>query len=81
MTDSRKLKAVIMEKGYTQEQIAKLAGMSHPTFNYKVNNKVEFKASEIHTISSLLDLTKQQVMDIFFAEDVENKSTNLLPGA
>ncbi|HAG04069.1 MAG TPA: hypothetical protein DCG28_01400 [Lachnospiraceae bacterium] len=77
MTDSRKLKAVIIEKGFTQDQIAELIGMSSATFSYKLNNKVEFKASEILIISKVLELTTQQTMDIFFAENVENKSTKL----
>lgn len=77
MTDSRKLKAVIIEKGFTQDQIAELIGMSSTTFSYKLNNKVEFKASEILIISKVLELTTQQTMDIFFAENVENKSAKL----
>ena len=77
MTDSRKLKAVIIEKGFTQDQIAELIGMSSTTFSYKLNNKVECKASEILIISKVLELTTQQTMDIFFAENVENKSTKL----
>lgn len=71
MTKSFKLKAVILEKGMVQEDIAQQLGMTLATFNYKVNNKREFKASEIKMLSELLALTADEVNDIFFAEQVE----------
>lgn len=71
MTNTLKLKAVILEKGFTQEQIAEMLGMTIATFNYKVNNKREFKASEIKRLSEHLSLTAEEVNTIFFAEEVE----------
>ena len=71
MTKSLKLKAVILEKGMIQEEIAQQLGMTPATFNYKVNNKREFKASEIKRLSELLALTADEVNTIFFAEEVE----------
>ncbi len=71
MTNTLKLKAVILEKGFTQEQIAEALGMTIATFNYKVNNKSEFKASEIKKLSAMLHLTAEEVNAIFFAEEVE----------
>ncbi len=41
MTKLLKLKAVILEKGMVQEEIAQQLGMTLATFNYKVNNKRE----------------------------------------
>lgn len=75
MINTRKFKAIIVEKGYTQEQIAEYLGISNTTLNYKINNKTEFKASEIKLIAELLKLSNQQVMDIFFAGSVDCKST------
>lgn len=71
MTNTLKLKAVILERGFTQEQIAALLGMTIATFNYKVNNKSEFKASEIKKLSEILNLTAEEVNAIFFADKVE----------
>ena len=46
-------------------------GMTSATFNYKLNNKTEFKASEIKKLAKILHLTVEEVFDIFFAEDVD----------
>lgn len=71
MTNTTKLKAKIVEKGMVQEEIAQALGMTIATFNYKVNNKREFKASEIKKLSEHLSLTAEEVNTIFFAEEVE----------
>lgn len=69
MTDTLKLKAAIMESGMNQERLAELLGMTSATFNYKVNNKSEFKASEIKKLCEVLKIT--EVNTIFFADKVE----------
>jgi len=69
MTDTLKLKAAIMESGMNQERLAELLGMTSATFNYKVNNKSEFKASEIKKLCEVLKIT--DVNTIFFADKVE----------
>ena len=71
MTNTAKLKAKIVEKGMVQEEIAQALGMTIATFNYKVNNKREFKASEIKRLSEHLSRTAEEVNTIFFAEEVE----------
>ncbi|RGM21673.1 XRE family transcriptional regulator [Eubacterium sp. OM08-24] len=71
MTNTLKLKAVILERGFTQEQIAEMLGMTIATFNYKVNNKSEFKASEIKKLGEILHLTAEELNTIFFADKVE----------
>ena len=69
MTDTLKLKAAIMESGFNQEQLAEMLGMTVATMNYKVNNKSEFKASEIKKLCEILKIT--DVNTIFFADKVE----------
>ena len=71
MTKTAKLKAKIIEAGLVQDVVAAQLGMSAPTFNYKLNNKVEFKASEIKKLALILNLTTEEVFDIFFAENVD----------
>ncbi len=67
MTNTAKLKAVIIEKGFIHEQIARMIGISKTSFSYKLNNKSEFRASEIKKISDFLQLTSADVLAIFFA--------------
>lgn len=68
MTNTAKLKAKIVEKGMVQEELAKALGVTNATFNYKVNNKTEFKASEIKKLSKFLSLTVEETSNIFFAD-------------
>lgn len=69
MTNSLKLRALMLEKGYTQGQLAKLLGISEQSMNYKINNKREFKAGEIKAITELLEI--QNINEIFFTNDVD----------
>lgn len=71
MVNTSKLKATIVERGMLQEQVAMQLGMTSATFNYKVNNKTEFRASEIKKLAEVLHLTMEEVFAIFFAEEVE----------
>ena len=71
MTNSVKLKAKIIENSLLQEQVAMQLGMTSATFNYKLNNKTEFKGSEIKMLIVILHLTADEVMTIFFADDVD----------
>lgn len=71
MTNTAKLKAKIIEKGLLQEAVAMRLGMTSSTFNYKLNNKTEFKASEIKKLYEILLLTIEETFEIFFAEEVE----------
>lgn len=71
MINTSKLKAKIVENGLLQEQVAMQLGMTSATFNYKLNNKTEFKGSEIKMLIVILHLTADEVMGIFFADDVD----------
>ena len=75
MINSAKLKAKLVEMDLAQEAVAIQIGMSSATFNYKLNNKREFKASEIEKLISVLNLTPDEVSSIFFASQVDYLST------
>lgn len=75
MINTSKLKAKIVENGLIQEQVAMQLGMTSATFNYKLNNKTEFKGSEIKMLIVILHLTADEVNAIFFADKVERYST------
>lgn len=71
MTNSKKLRALILERGFIQEQVAAHLGITTASLNYKINNKREFKASEIHALIELLEIKDEDVNGIFFALDVD----------
>ena len=71
MTNTNELRAAITRKGMTQEQVADILKISVPTMNYKVNNKREFKATEIKALIDLLEIPEDKVNMIFFAGDVD----------
>lgn len=68
MTKTLELKALLIRQNLNQEQVAKELGITVPTFNYKLNNKKEFKASEIKKLSEILQMTAEEVNNIFFAD-------------
>ena len=63
----RLLKAKRVLKGMYQHELAKEIGVSHKTYNFKENGKVEFNVEEILKVIECLDLTFDEVNDIFFA--------------
>lgn len=71
MTNTKKLRALILERGFIQEQVAARLGITTASLNYKINNKREFKASEIHALIELLEIKDEDVNGIFFALDVD----------
>ncbi|MBQ9425686.1 MAG: DUF739 family protein [Erysipelotrichaceae bacterium] len=66
MTNSLKLKARIIEKGYTMTSLAKLIGISFQSMSYKVNNKREFNQTEIASICVALDINDYERSAYFF---------------
>ena len=71
MTNTKKLRALILERGLTQEQVAANLGITQASLNYKINNKREFKASEIKALVELLNIPDGDVSMIFFTPDVD----------
>lgn len=65
MTDSRKLRAIILERGMTQSEIAEKLKISLTTFNYKVNNKRSFNSDEMFKLCEILQIADPK--PIFFA--------------
>lgn len=68
MTATNKLKAKLSEYNLTQSEIADMLKISMQSFSYKLNNKVEFKASEIKALCSILDITDKDAY--FFCDDI-----------
>lgn len=71
MTSTLKLKALMLKQGFTQEDVAMRLGISAQSLNAKINNKREFKASEIQALMKILGIPLQETYEIFFAHDVD----------
>jgi hypothetical protein len=71
MTNTLELDYAIKRAGLDREKVAEILGIGITTLFNKLHNKVEFKASEIAKLKSLLNLTKEQRDMIFFANNVD----------
>lgn len=67
MTDTEKLRDVISRAGLKYCYIAEQMGLSPYGLQKKIDNKTEFKASEIQALSMLLQLSEVERSAIFFA--------------
>ena len=75
MTDSLMLNNAISESGMTITAISQKLGITREGFYKKLNNETEFKASEIVLMQRILGLSNKRRDSIFFAKEVELKST------
>lgn len=66
MLQVNKLKGKIIEKGFTVATIATKIGMAPSTFHRKIA-KNTFSLEEAEMIASVLELSHQEAIDIFFA--------------
>lgn len=76
VTNTELLRKVIKESGLKYGYIAGFLGLTRNGLLKKVNNKTEFKASEIQKLCILLKIQEAKVKEqIFFANFVDKKST------
>jgi hypothetical protein len=68
MTNKKMLEEYIEQSGYKKSFIAKKLGITSYGFILKVNNKSEFKATEIEVLCTLLNIDVEARMAIFFAK-------------
>lgn len=71
MTNTIMLTKYIDESGYRKGHIASALGISSYGLMLKINNKSEFKASEIAKLCDLLKISKKDRDSIFFARTVD----------
>lgn len=67
MLDRNKLKAAIVERGLTQEKVAKMLGITPKTF-YEKMKRGNFGTAEAKVLIDKLDI--RDPIQIFFADDV-----------
>ncbi|MGB4369064.1 MAG: helix-turn-helix transcriptional regulator [Caldicoprobacterales bacterium] len=61
----QKLKGARVAKGYTQEHMAEKLDISTKTYNRKELGIVEFNRREIAKLVEILDLTTEEISEIF----------------
>lgn len=62
----RKLNEKIEDSGYKKSFIAKELGCCDVTFRNKIKGRTPFKLNEIYKIENLLNLKKEDIINIFF---------------
>lgn len=69
MTNTIALKSLISNKGLKMKYVAEYLGLSAYGFQLKVENKQEFKTSEVSALCDLLSIDSlMEKEDIFFAK-------------
>lgn len=68
MTDSKKLRELIEKRGLKLKYVAEHLGLSSYGFSLKIDNKQEFKTSEVAALCDLLGIESlEQKEAIFFS--------------
>jgi transcriptional regulator with XRE-family HTH domain len=62
----RRIKALMVEKGLTQGDLAKLAEMRVATLNLKLNGHNDFTISEMFKICNVLNIADSMIVHYFF---------------
>lgn len=75
VTDALELDYAIKKAGLDRPKVAEALGISVTALFNKIHNRTDFKASEIARLKQLLCLSNGQRDRIFFAGDVDTKST------
>lgn len=68
--DKYKLEYFIKRKDMDKVSVCRALNMSTAAFYRKCNGKSEFTREEIMKLAELLDLSGQDILDIFFAQKV-----------
>lgn len=68
MTNTSMLEQYIEKSGYKKSFLAQQLGLTSYGFTLKINNKSEFKASEMTILCKLLKISTKNKEAIFFAK-------------
>lgn len=66
MIATKELKKLIKQQGFTLGSVSERLGISRQSFSYKINNKLEFRPSEIEIMCDLLGVSDKD--KYFFAK-------------
>ena len=77
MTNSEELRSIIERKGLKMKFVANYLGLSPYGFQLKVDNRQEFKTSEVSSLCKLLCIESLEDKERIFCQIVDLKSTLL----
>ena len=60
------LKAKIVEQGKKMENVSQYIGINRSTLSRKLNEKQEFTLSELTNLSKYLNLSNNEIINIFY---------------
>ena len=72
---SNLLKAARIKQSLTQVQVSEKLGIDKSTYSKKEKGIIQFKITEIQKLVSIYNLTKEEMIEIFFADCVDFEST------
>ncbi|SHH54064.1 Helix-turn-helix [Caloranaerobacter azorensis DSM 13643] len=67
---SRELKSLRIKNGFTQKALAREMGMSETSYSKRENGLIDFTVEEIRKLKSILKMTEDDIIRIFFSEEV-----------
>lgn len=71
MTDIKKLDEAIKNSGCRVSFLAKKCGLTEQGFYNKRKGKREFSCKEAHLLKNALNITNEEAINIFFADEVD----------
>ena len=77
MVDTKTLNSLIKNKGIRKDAIAMQLGITKQSLSNKINNKTEFKMSEVSEIRVILGIANDEIVPIFFASRLDYESTSV----
>ena len=66
MVNSNKLRAKIIENGYNNQTLAPHLSITAYTLGQKISNDRTFNLDEANSLQSLLNMTNEEIISIFF---------------
>ena len=73
--NKRELRAVMARHGDRNEDLARIIGITAPSFSDKINGKSDFRQKEIQAIVSRYHLNDAELARIFFTHEVPEVGT------
>jgi hypothetical protein len=72
LVNTTKLKIAMLCSGKTTRTLADSIGMSYLSMNSKLLNRGDFKSQEVYKIAKALNLSKSEIINIFYNGYGEN---------
>lgn len=68
MVDVNKLRGKIVERGFSQQELAQSIGIDRSTFYRKMKNNGDFSIGEVAEIAKVMQLSNEEAIEIFLSK-------------